>query len=110
MYRQRLPSRRASETFELEVGGLRYTCTTSRSADGKILEIFLSNHKSNSSADTNARDSAIVFSIAVQSGADIETIRQALCRDAQGRASGPLAAALDILAKKQQKPIGGLAR
>jgi hypothetical protein len=110
MSRQRLPNRRASETFELEADGLRYTCTASRSADGKILELFLSNHKSNSAADTNARDSAILFSIAVQSGADIETIRQALCRDAQGRASGPLAAALDILAKEQQKPIGGFAR
>jgi hypothetical protein len=102
MSRRRLPNRRASETFELEVGGLRYTCTTSRLADGKILELFLSNHKSNSAADTNARDSAIVFSIAVQSGADAETIRRALCRDGQGRASGPLAAALDILAKDQQ--------
>jgi hypothetical protein len=102
MSRRRLPHRRANETFDLEVGGLRYTCTASRSADGKILEIFLSNHKSNSAADTNARDSAIVFSIAVQSGADAETIRRALCRDAQGRASGPLAAALDILAKDRR--------
>ena len=42
-------------------------------------------------------DSAIVFSIAVQCGADVETIRRALCRDSQGRASGPLGAALDLL-------------
>jgi hypothetical protein len=79
MSRQRLPNRRASETFELEAGKLRYTCTTSRLADGKIFELFLSNHKANSAADTNARDSAIVFSIAVQSGADAETIRHARC-------------------------------
>ena len=31
----------------------------------------------------------------VQYGADLETIRKALCRDAQGRASGPLGCALD---------------
>jgi hypothetical protein len=48
-----------------------------------------------SSADTAARDNAIVFSIAVQHGANPETIRRALCRDSQGRASGPLGVALD---------------
>jgi hypothetical protein len=97
--RQRLPDRRHAETFELEVAGLRYTCTVGRFADGRIGELFLSNHKSNSAADTNARDAAITFSIAVQHGADIETIRKALCRDSQGRASGPLGTALDLLAE-----------
>jgi hypothetical protein len=96
--RERLPNRRLGETFELEVAGLRYTATIGRFPDGRIGEIFLNNHKSNSAADTNARDSAIVFSIAVQHGADVETIRKAMCRDSHGRASGPLGAALDRLA------------
>jgi ribonucleoside-diphosphate reductase alpha chain len=98
MTRLRLPNRRASVSFELEVAGLRYTCTVSRFADGSIGELFLSNHKSNSAADVAARDSAIVFSIAVQHGADAEVIRRALCRDANGQASGPLGAALDAIA------------
>ena len=92
--RARMPNRRASTTFEFEVGGLRYTATFSRYPDGRISELFLNNHKSNSAADTNARDSAITFSIAVQHGAHPETIRRALCRDSQGNASGPLGAAL----------------
>jgi hypothetical protein len=96
--RQRLANRRYSESFDLEVGGLRYTATFSRYPDGRISELFLSNHKSNSQSDTNARDSAITFSIAVQHGADPEVIRRALCRDSHGRASGPLGAALDIIA------------
>jgi hypothetical protein len=96
--RERLPNRRLGETFELEVTGLLYICTVGRFPDGRVGEIFLNNHKSNSAADTNARDSAIVFSIAVQHGADVETIRKALCRDSHGRASGPLGAALDRLA------------
>jgi hypothetical protein len=96
MTRQRLPNRRLAETFELEVAGLRYTCTVGRFSDGSIGELCLNNHKSNSAADTNARDAAIVFSIAVQCGGDVETIRKALCRDAQGRASGPLSCALPI--------------
>jgi hypothetical protein len=93
--RRRLPDRRVAETFELEVGGLHYTCTVGRFPDGSIGEVFLNNRKSNSQADTNARDAAITFSIAVQHGADPEVIRRALCRDARGNASGPLGVALD---------------
>jgi hypothetical protein len=95
--RLRLPYRRAIQTFDVSAGGLRYTCSVGYFNNGKISELVLSNHKSNSAADCNARDAAITFSIAVQHGADPESIRQALCRDGQGRASGPLAAALDIL-------------
>jgi hypothetical protein len=102
--RERLSNRRASETFELDVAGLHYTATFSRFDDGRIGEVFLNNHKSNSSADVAARDSAIVFSIAVQYGADIETIRRALCRDSQGRASSPLGAALDRLVADTNAP------
>jgi hypothetical protein len=85
--RRRLPDRRASTTFELEVAGLRYTATFSRYPDGRIGELFLNNHKSNSAADTNARDAAIKFSFAVQHGADPEVIRRALCRDSAGNAA-----------------------
>ena len=95
--RERLPNRRLAETFQIEVADLKYTCSVGRFADGRIGELFLSNHKTNSQADTNARDAAIVFSIALQFGADPEAIRKALCRDSQGRPSGPLAAALDLI-------------
>jgi hypothetical protein len=95
--RRRLPYRRRSETFELEALGLKYTCTVSWFADGQVGELFLNNHKSNSAADTNARDVAITFSIAVQHGADPDVIRRALCRDENGKGSGPLAVALDLI-------------
>jgi hypothetical protein len=97
MTRQRLPQRRRSENFTLDCGGLRYSATVSWFPDGRIGELFLANHKSNSAADTNARDSAIVFSIAVQCGADPEVIRRALSRDRHDNATGPLGAALDVL-------------
>jgi hypothetical protein len=101
--RTRLPNRRTSTSFDFEVTGLRYTATVSRFADGRTGELFLNNHKSNSAADVNARDSAIAFSIAVQHGADPEGIRRALCRGAQGRASG-LGCALDIIAAQGREP------
>ena len=83
MNRRPLENRRPALTFDLEVGGLRYTATVGRYADGRVGEIFLSNHKSNSTADTNARDAAIACSFALQF------------------ASGPLGAALDIIASMQ---------
>ena len=96
--RMRLPHRRGASTFNFEVGGLRYTATVGRFHDGRIGELFLQNHKSDSSADTNARDAAIAFSFAVQHGADPDAIRRALSRDSRGNASGPLGAALDAIA------------
>ena len=102
--RERLPNRRAAETFEFECASLRYTCTISRYANGRIAEIFLTNHKSNSTADTAARDAAIAFSFAVQHGADPESIRLALCRDSKGRPNGPLGQALDLIADWERGP------
>jgi hypothetical protein len=95
--RARLPNRRPSETFTFEVDGLRFTATVSRFADGHIGELFLNNHKAGNQSDTNARDAAIILSFALQYGADIEAIRRALCRDNQGRALGPVSAALDLI-------------
>jgi hypothetical protein len=96
--RRRLPNRRQAETFELETGGLRYVCTIGRFADGTLAEVFLSNGKAGSDSDTAARDSAVVASIALQYGVPLDVLRHALMRDAQGRPSGPLGAALNYLA------------
>ena len=101
MTRRALANRRPAETFEFTVAGLRYTCTVGWFPDGSIVELFLNNHKSNSAADTNGRDSAVVFSIAVQCGANPEVIRRALSRDSHGRATGPLGTALDLIATEQ---------
>jgi hypothetical protein len=98
MTRTRLPNRRAAETFEITAGGLNYRATVGRSSSGELAEIFISNHKVGSQADTAAKDSAVVCSIALQYGVPLEVIRKALMRDGQGRPSGPLGVALDLLA------------
>jgi len=98
MTRQRLSDRRANESFTFSLNGLRFTATLSRFPDGTIGELFLNNHKFGNQSDTNARDAGILLSFALQHGADIETIRRALCRDSQGRALGPIGEALDLLA------------
>jgi ribonucleoside-diphosphate reductase alpha chain len=100
MTRERLPNRRDSTSFDFEVAGLRYTATFSRTG-GRVLEVFIQNHKPASQSDSNARDSAIAASLALQYGCPLDVLRRALLRDAQGRASTPLGAALDRIAERE---------
>ena len=93
--RQRLPNRRLSQSFDIEVSARRYRCTASRFDDGRLAEVFLSNNKAGSDSDTAAKDLAVVCSL--QFGVPVETIRRALMRDSQGRPNGPLGTALDLL-------------
>jgi hypothetical protein len=98
--RERLPDRRSSLVFDFESMGMRFTASVSRYPDGRISELFCDNHKAGSAIGTLVRDAAIIFSFAVQHGADPEAIRRALCRDSQGCALGPIAEALDIIARR----------
>jgi hypothetical protein len=100
--RRRLPNKRKSESFSFEVGGLRYTATFSRFDDNSVGEIFLTNSKPSSQSDSNARDSAVAASLALQFGCPLESLRRAVLRDANGQASTPLGVALDIIAGDQQ--------
>ena len=95
--RQRLPNRRASTTFDLELHGLRYTASISRFADRRIAEIFLQNHKPGSQSDANARDAALAASLALQFGCPLHVLQRAVLRDPQGRPSTALGAALDLI-------------
>jgi hypothetical protein len=96
--RARLPARRASTSFDFEIVGLKYTCSFSRFASGDVGEIFLQNHKPGSQSDSNARDSAIAASLALQFGCPLETLQRAVLRDGDGKASTPLGAVLDLIA------------
>ena len=100
--RRRLSDRRGSITFTFEVGGPRFTATASRFDDGLLGEIFLQNHKADSTAGIMASDAAIAASLALQFGCPMETLRKALCRDTRGNATGPLGVALDALAREAQ--------
>jgi hypothetical protein len=102
MTRERLPNRRLAESFTFEVGGLRYTATIGRFADGRIGEIFLSNTKPSSQSDVNARDAAVAASLCLQFGCPLETLRRALLRDSQGKASSPLSCALDRISEDER--------
>jgi hypothetical protein len=96
--RERLPNRRPSIVFEIELHGLHYTASVSHFTDGRPAEIFLQNHKPGSQSDANARDSAVAASLALQFGCPLEVLRRAVLRDPRGAPSTPLGCALDRLA------------
>jgi len=102
--RRRLPDRRASTTFDVQAFGLQFTGTASNFDDAAPAEIFIRNHKADSSAGIMASDAAIAASLALQFGCPPEVLRKALCRDARGTASTPLGVALDILASQEGAP------
>jgi hypothetical protein len=96
--RQRLPDRRASESFDFTAQGMTFTATFSRSADGEVREIFLRNHKASSMAGINASDASVLWSIARQYGVPFEVLQKSLMRNSDGSGAGPLATALDLIA------------
>ena len=77
---------------------MNYVASVSSFPDGRLAELFITNHKVGSDADAAARDSAVVCSIALQFGVPVDVIRKALLRDLRGNASSPLGVALDLLA------------
>jgi hypothetical protein len=93
--RKRLPNRRTSTTFDIEVAGLHYKATISRFADGRLAEVFVSNHKAGNAADVAARDGGILVSLCLQFGCPVENIAHALSRNTDGSASGVIGAVLD---------------
>ncbi|MGC2410953.1 MAG: hypothetical protein WA441_13420 [Methyloceanibacter sp.] len=95
--RERLPQRRRCETLSFALGGLLYQATVGYYPDGRVGEIFLNGAKLNSDTDTSARDSAIMASFALQHGAELECLRSACTRAADGSADGPLGKLLDLL-------------
>jgi ribonucleoside-diphosphate reductase alpha chain len=96
--RTRLPNRRPHEIVEFDHGGFRFVAGLGRFPDGRLAEIFLNaSVKTGTEVDTQARDAAVVASIALQHGASPETIRRALMRDRDGAASGALGKLLDLL-------------
>jgi ribonucleoside-diphosphate reductase alpha chain len=101
--RERLQQRRRSVTFSFECAALRYTATVGFYPDGRLGEVFLGNHRADSHADSCAKDSAILASIALQHGVPLDVLRKALLRDAHGRASTPIGVALDKLAEGERE-------
>jgi hypothetical protein len=102
--RERLPDRREAELVDFEHAGRRSTATVGRFADGRIAELFLDAAKESPLVEL-AQESAIVASLALQSGCALQTLRHALA----GRSAGPLGAALTLVdVARAEKLLGSI--
>jgi DNA-binding IclR family transcriptional regulator len=100
--RRRLPNRRAHELIDFEHEGRRYTAGVGAFEDGELAEIFMNvSGRAGGMIEVLVRDAAVAASICLQHGCDVETLRRALMRDSQGRASSPVGEVLDLLASGQ---------
>jgi hypothetical protein len=100
--RHRLPDRRRGESFEFYHGNLGFTATIGRYRGGRIGELFINSHKTSGDLESMARDSAIILSIALQCGADLNATRSAVTRDANGAPATLIGAALDAIEEGRQ--------
>lgn len=95
MTRVRLPNRRAHESREIEFDGRRFSLGVGFDDTGTPAEVFVTAPRAGSGYAALARDAGILLSLALQSGADLATIRRALTREADGSAASLLGAIAD---------------
>jgi len=100
--RQRLPNRRAHEVVDFEHNGRRFTAGVGYFADSRLGEIFINTSgRTGDDLEVLARDAAVMASLALQFGGDVETLRRAVMRNSAGQASGPVGQLLDLLAMEK---------
>jgi hypothetical protein len=96
--RNNLPARRVAETLEFQHRGINYTASVGFYDDGRLGEAFLDGVKAGTDAQINAKDGAVILSIALQYGVPLAVLRHAAARDDEGSPQGPLGALLDVMA------------
>jgi hypothetical protein len=99
--RRTLPQRRSCQTFDLAYGGLnrRHTITLGYYDDGRLGEVFINGGKSGEMVEAIARDGAVILSLALQYGAELDNIRSAVTRDERGAPTSIIGAVLDKLSE-----------
>ena len=98
MRRTPLPNRRSHELLNFEFWGQTYVVGLGRaSPSSPIAEVFLNCAKSGAQAETLARDSAVLLSLALQYGVPLKTISHAITRNVDGSPQGPVGALIDLI-------------
>ena len=92
MTRASLPTRRAADEIVFEHGNRLWRVAFGRFPDGRPAELFLDGGSVDPLSEL-AKESAIVASLALQSGCPFETLRHAL----DGRDAGPIGTALALI-------------
>mgnify|MGYP000125473021 FL=1 len=101
MNRVRLPNRREADTAAFEHAGRRYVMTIGRDQFGEPREVFIDAGRPGDDLNMMARDLAVVSSLALQYGAPLAVLLDALDKDQDGRPAGPLGVALAMVGADQ---------
>jgi hypothetical protein len=74
MSRQAPPNRRAHEVIDVDHDGHRYQVGVGRFEDGRPAEVFITATKVGTAIDVTARDGALLLSLLLQNGVEIDAI------------------------------------
>ena len=103
--RRELPQRRGGENFSFEHDGQKFTASVRYASitDLTPREVFLNAEKPDSAVDLAAKDAAVLVSVALQYGVELRELSRSLSRNADGGASSPIGALLDLLTREEPK-------
>lgn len=102
--RQELPTRRAHDSWRFQIETITYTAGVGRIEEGgAVVELWLNAGKVGSSLEALANDAAIMASLLLQYGCPIDEIRNALTRNSDKTAAGPIGVLLDQIAKGESE-------
>lgn len=98
MTRQTLPHRRAHEAFHFWHWQQKFIAGVGRvTPSAPISEVWINAGKTGTQAETLARDSAVLLSLALQYGVPLSAMQKAIMRDADGQPSGPVGRLIDLI-------------
>lgn len=102
MNRASLPNRRSHEAFHFFHWSQKFIAGIGRATPtAPIAEVWINTGKTGTQAETLARDSAVLLSLALQYGVPLSVIGRKLMRDADGTPSGPMGQLVDIISRDQ---------
>lgn len=95
--RELLPARRTCESFEIKFGDMNsvFTVTVGRYDDNRIGEVFIDGALIGSAMNAITHDAAVLLSIGLQYGVPLATMRHAISRDGNEKATTIIGAVLD---------------
>ncbi len=94
MTRERLPTRRPSETADLEFDGVRYAVTIGFFPDGRLGEAFAGNAKVGSGVEAILDDACILVSLLLQNGVEAAALAKTVGRLEGGKVPASIIGAI----------------
>lgn len=95
MTREKLRNRRQTLTLTVQHKNRDYIGSVSYFESGRVAEAFVQCGKVGTEIEALGRDTAVILSLALQHGCPLEVLRDAITREEDGSAAGPIGALLD---------------